>query len=53
MKLCHACNGSGEGMTDRSICYCCAGKGEIVLTDEAEDLEEKDFEMEDWSREYD
>jgi DnaJ-class molecular chaperone len=49
MKLCHACNGSGEGLYDKTICYSCAGKGELVFTDEdeTEDHQEK------WSREHD
>jgi len=51
MKLCHACNGSGEGLYDKTICYSCAGKGELVFTDE--DEEETNFEQEEWSREHD
>ena len=64
MKLCHACNGSGEGLYDKTICYSCAGKGEIVLTDEEEDkedgldfwlfwAEQRMIRQENWSREHD
>ena len=53
MKLCHACNGSGEGLYDKTICYSCAGKGELVFTYEDEDVDDRDFEQEDWSREHD
>jgi len=40
-------------MHDRTVCYSCAGKGELVFTDEDEDLEDTDFEQDDWSRQHD
>jgi hypothetical protein len=33
-KFCGNCNGSGQGMFDRSICWECKGKG--VVTEKAE-----------------
>jgi DnaJ-class molecular chaperone len=36
MKLCSFCNGSGEGILDRSICTECMGSGTVKEEDDEE-----------------
>ena len=36
MKICDACNGSGEGFYDGSVCDYCNGLGEIYVNESEE-----------------
>jgi hypothetical protein len=50
-RLCSVCNGSGEGMHDRTTCWSCGGKG-IEPPDE-EEMPERDYYQEMKDAEYD
>jgi DnaJ-class molecular chaperone len=46
MKLCGSCNGSGEGLFDRTKCKRCNGSGEFWQDDNEHDEPEDESEAE-------
>ena len=45
--VCEICNGSGEGMTDGSVCYSCGGTGSASDYDDTDqDFEDDSFDPE-------